>query len=203
MAATICRHRTAAPDPQESFQTRQSAPQSAPTGMRCWRRSRPAIQSRGQARIRRDAGRARPLLRLCAYAQTLELVGRGSCMPIDREGAGESDKAAFRVMAMVGVRFQSVRTADQLVRDTTLNAHVARSEDACNTRKARRTRCLTSNTAAAACSTSAAITGGFFRFETTTLLTAKEAEPAMTQANKPRPNISHHALDTAEIRAAG
>lgn len=112
MAATICRHRTA-PNPQESFQTRQSAPQSAPTGMRCWRRSRPAIQSRGQARIRPDAGRARPLLRLCAYAQTLELVGRGSCMPIDREGAGESDKAAFRVMAMVGVRFQSVRTADQ------------------------------------------------------------------------------------------
>src|ERR1700727_1609992 len=56
--------------------TRQSAPQSAPTGMRCWR-SRPAIQSRGQARIRPDAGRARLLRGLCAYAQTLELVGKG------------------------------------------------------------------------------------------------------------------------------
>ena len=39
------------------------------------------------------------------------------------------------------------------------------------------------NTAAAACSMSAAATGGFSRFETTTLLTAKEAEAAMKQAN--------------------
>ena len=40
------------------------------------------------------------------------------------------------------------------------------------------------NTAAAACSMSAAAAGAFSRFETTTLLTAKEAEAAMTQANK-------------------
>jgi uncharacterized protein with GYD domain len=39
------------------------------------------------------------------------------------------------------------------------------------------------NTAAAACSMSAAATGAFSRFETTTLLTAKEAEAAMKQAN--------------------
>ena len=40
------------------------------------------------------------------------------------------------------------------------------------------------NTAAAACSMSAAATGAFARFETTALLTAKEAEAAMQQANK-------------------
>jgi uncharacterized protein with GYD domain len=40
------------------------------------------------------------------------------------------------------------------------------------------------NTAAAACSMSAAATGAFSRFETTTLLTAREAEAAMKQANK-------------------
>ena len=40
------------------------------------------------------------------------------------------------------------------------------------------------NTAATACSMSAAATGGFSRFETTTLLTAQEAEAAMKQANK-------------------
>jgi uncharacterized protein with GYD domain len=39
------------------------------------------------------------------------------------------------------------------------------------------------NTAAAACSMSAAATGAFSHFETTTLLTAKEAEAAMKQAN--------------------
>ena len=40
------------------------------------------------------------------------------------------------------------------------------------------------NTAAVACSMSATATGGFSRFETTTLLTAHEAEAAMKQANK-------------------
>jgi uncharacterized protein with GYD domain len=40
------------------------------------------------------------------------------------------------------------------------------------------------NTAATACSMSAAATGGFSRFETTVLLTAKEAEAAMNQASK-------------------
>lgn len=39
------------------------------------------------------------------------------------------------------------------------------------------------NTSAAACSMAAASTGGFSRFETTTLLTAKEAEAAMKQAH--------------------
>jgi uncharacterized protein with GYD domain len=39
------------------------------------------------------------------------------------------------------------------------------------------------NTAAAACSMAAAATGGFARFETTTLLTAKEAEAAMKRAH--------------------
>jgi uncharacterized protein with GYD domain len=39
------------------------------------------------------------------------------------------------------------------------------------------------NTAAGACSLSSAATGAFSRFETTTLLTAKEAEAAMKQAN--------------------
>jgi uncharacterized protein with GYD domain len=41
-----------------------------------------------------------------------------------------------------------------------------------------------SNTAAVACSMSATATGGFSRFETTTLLTAQEAEMAMKQANQ-------------------
>src|SRR6516164_4546231 len=40
------------------------------------------------------------------------------------------------------------------------------------------------NTAAVACSMSATATGGFSRFETTTLLTAQEAEAAMRQANQ-------------------
>ena len=40
------------------------------------------------------------------------------------------------------------------------------------------------NTAAVACSMSATATGGFSRFETTTLLTAQEAEAAMKQANQ-------------------
>lgn len=40
------------------------------------------------------------------------------------------------------------------------------------------------DTAATACWMSAAATGGFSRFETTVLLTAKEAEAAMKQANK-------------------
>ena len=35
-----------------------------------------------------------------------------------------------------------------------------------------------------ACSMSATATGGFSRFETTTLLTAQEAEAAMRQANQ-------------------
>ena len=39
------------------------------------------------------------------------------------------------------------------------------------------------NTSAAACSMAAASTGGFSRFETTTLLTAKEAEAAMKKAH--------------------
>ncbi len=39
------------------------------------------------------------------------------------------------------------------------------------------------NKAAAACSMAAAATGGFARFETTTLLTAKEAEAAMQHAH--------------------
>jgi uncharacterized protein with GYD domain len=39
------------------------------------------------------------------------------------------------------------------------------------------------NTAAAACSMGAAATGAFARFETTTLLTAKEAEAAMKLAH--------------------
>ena len=39
------------------------------------------------------------------------------------------------------------------------------------------------HTAAAACSMAAAATGGFARFETTTLLTAKEAEAAMKYAH--------------------
>ena len=39
------------------------------------------------------------------------------------------------------------------------------------------------NTAATACSMSAGATGAFSRFETTTLMTAKEAEAAMKQAN--------------------
>ena len=39
------------------------------------------------------------------------------------------------------------------------------------------------NTAAAACSMAAAATGGFTRFETTTLMTAKEAEAAMKRAH--------------------
>jgi uncharacterized protein with GYD domain len=39
------------------------------------------------------------------------------------------------------------------------------------------------NTAAAACSMSAAATGAFSRFETTTLLTAQEAEAAMRKAH--------------------
>jgi uncharacterized protein with GYD domain len=39
------------------------------------------------------------------------------------------------------------------------------------------------NTAVAACSMSAASTGAFARFETTTLLTAKEAEAAMKLAH--------------------
>jgi uncharacterized protein with GYD domain len=39
------------------------------------------------------------------------------------------------------------------------------------------------NTHVAACSMSAASTGAFARFETTTLLTAKEAEAAMKQAH--------------------
>ena len=39
-------------------------------------------------------------------------------------------------------------------------------------------------TAAVACSMSATATGGFSRFETTTLLTAKEAEEAMQHASK-------------------
>src|ERR1700752_2701002 len=40
------------------------------------------------------------------------------------------------------------------------------------------------NTAAIACSMSATSTGGFSRFETTTLVTAQEAEAAMKQANQ-------------------
>jgi uncharacterized protein with GYD domain len=40
------------------------------------------------------------------------------------------------------------------------------------------------NKAAVACSMSATATGGFSRFETTTLLTAQEAEAAMKQANQ-------------------
>ena len=40
------------------------------------------------------------------------------------------------------------------------------------------------NTAAVACSMSATSTGGFSRFETTTLVTAQEAEAAMRQANQ-------------------
>jgi uncharacterized protein with GYD domain len=40
------------------------------------------------------------------------------------------------------------------------------------------------NPAAVACSMSATVTGGFSRFETTTLLTAQEAEAAMKQANQ-------------------
>jgi uncharacterized protein with GYD domain len=39
------------------------------------------------------------------------------------------------------------------------------------------------HTSAGACSLKAASTGAFSRFETTTLLTAKEAEAAMKQAN--------------------
>jgi uncharacterized protein with GYD domain len=39
------------------------------------------------------------------------------------------------------------------------------------------------NTSAAACSMTAASSGGFSRFETTALLTAKEAEAAMKQAH--------------------
>jgi uncharacterized protein with GYD domain len=39
------------------------------------------------------------------------------------------------------------------------------------------------NTSAGACSLKAASTGSFTRFETTTLLTAKEAEAAMKKAN--------------------
>ncbi len=39
------------------------------------------------------------------------------------------------------------------------------------------------NTAATACSMAAAATGGFSRFETTTLLTAAEAEAAMKKAH--------------------
>jgi uncharacterized protein with GYD domain len=39
------------------------------------------------------------------------------------------------------------------------------------------------NTAAAACSMGASATGAFARFETTTLLTAKEAEAAMKRAH--------------------
>ena len=39
------------------------------------------------------------------------------------------------------------------------------------------------NTAAAACAMAAAATGGFTRFETTALLTAKEAEAAMRRAH--------------------
>jgi uncharacterized protein with GYD domain len=39
------------------------------------------------------------------------------------------------------------------------------------------------NTAAAACSMAGAATGAFTRFETTTLLTAKEAEAAMKHAH--------------------
>jgi hypothetical protein len=40
------------------------------------------------------------------------------------------------------------------------------------------------NKAAAACSMSATATGGFSRSETTTLLTAQEAEAAMKQASQ-------------------
>ena len=40
------------------------------------------------------------------------------------------------------------------------------------------------NKAAVACSMSATATGGFSRFETTTLVTAQEAEAAMKQANQ-------------------
>jgi len=51
------------------------------------------------------------------------------------------------------------------------------------------------NTAAAACSMSAAATGAFSRFETTTLLTAKEAEAAMKQAHDTKTGYKppHHA----------
>jgi uncharacterized protein with GYD domain len=55
------------------------------------------------------------------------------------------------------------------------------------------------NTAATACSMSAAATGGFSRFETMVLLTAKEAEAAMKHANKtktgykpPQPDAEVH-----------
>ena len=45
------------------------------------------------------------------------------------------------------------------------------------------------NKAAAACSMAAAATGGFARFETTTLLTAKEAEAAMQHAHDAKNRI--------------
>jgi hypothetical protein len=46
-----------------------------------------------------------------------------------------------------------------------------------------RDRIVPDNTAAAACSMSAAATGAYSRFETTTLLTAQEAEAAMKKTN--------------------
>ena len=45
------------------------------------------------------------------------------------------------------------------------------------------------NTSVAACSMSAASTGAFTRFETTTLLTAKEAEAAMKQAHETKTGV--------------
>jgi len=51
------------------------------------------------------------------------------------------------------------------------------------------------NTAAAACSMSAAATGAFSRFETTTLLTAKEAEAAMNKANTTKTKSRRHTPD--------
>jgi uncharacterized protein with GYD domain len=136
-------------------------------------------------------------------------------MPIDREGAGESDEAAFRVMGTIGVRVElaedrepSLPATPRATRMSPVRTISATHEkdgghDSLASRRVEGfggklhsyyiafgefdgvAICeFPNNTAAAACSMSVAATGGFSRFETTTLLTAKEAEAAMTQANK-------------------